>query len=422
MNFKVAQLGQLDKPTMQERELLSALGDDAEQPGIYYILNDQTQEIFEPAWLYLKAKYGKTGLAEASPDDSRISNRIAAYSLAAWLNFVAAMKKRWSNADHNLMLAYARFQVSRTSAHTGTKRDPNTIGAKFSVIHGFYRYMNATGLTNVSWDAPTIRAQFRTRRPRRAREDEKIRPISPENVARMRSGLGKLPSELFESSELPCRDRLLFETGLLTGMRGEEICFLPLKAILSLKPDTARPDALYPVRITVTKNRKPRSVMLPGHLVQELQAYAAKERKQAIGKRRSSAEDHGYLFVNSPDSSKPGEPLKTNTIHRRFSRLMKDLNLCERVLVTKSGEQREVLRNLHTFHDTRHTFAVTSYIAYKSEQLYDPRAFGISEPWELVQIALGHEDFETTKKYYLRHVGEYVALIGLRVSEFFGEG
>jgi integrase len=419
MTFKVARLTPTPKWATEERKLLEEIGESAVLPGLLYIINDSTQEIFEPAWLYLKAKFG----GSLSPDDgnsediSRHSNRAVAYNLAAWLNFLAAVKTHWSRVGHHTMLEYALFQSGRRSAHTGRVREPDTIKIKFSAITGFYNYTNAIGLTQVSWDRDTIRAAIGQGRRRRVREDERIRPFSPAALKRMRAALGAKPSELNLGKNPPTRDRLLLEVGLRTGMRGAEICHLRLKQILSTRPDLQNSDALVPIRITFTKGGRPRTVMFPNDLLHELQLYARGERKEAVAKL---PKDHGYLFVNSANSGRPGQQLKTNTIHRRFSTLMRTLKMCEQATVVKAGVEVEVSQNLHSFHDTRHTFAVTKYIALKTQQRLNPNAFSHVNPWEIVQWALGHQDWDTTRKVYLRHVGEFEALIGSRVSEFLG--
>jgi integrase len=436
MTFKVARLVALEKPddeqlARQREALMQALGESADDPGLLYILNDQTQEIFEPAWLYLKAKFGRHIIVrearDAETDDeiaaepSRLTNRAIAYSLAAWLNFLRGMQKKWKRVSHDTMMAYAVFQSQQPSMHTGRARQPDTVGAKLSAIYGFYDYTNAIGLTNVRWDKASVAATYKRRSPKRAREDERIHPISPDDLAKMRQALGPLPSELPEKDERSTRDRLLLETGLRTGMRGEEICHLRLKAIRSLRPDPARPDALQPVRISITKGRKPRTVMLPNILVQELQLYAARERERSLAPWLRRRKDHGYLFVNHPDATRPGGQLKTNSIHRRFTTLMRSLQLGENASAIKKGAKVEVWVNQHTFHDTRHTFAVTKYIALKQQEALSPGSLHHTSPWEIVQWLLGHADWETTRKCYLNHVGDYAALIGVRVEEFLGD-
>jgi integrase len=436
MTFKVARLVTLQKPdderlARQQEELMDALGESADDPGLLYIVNDQTQEIFEPAWLYLKAKFG-THLIVQEPKDpeaadqmaaepSRWTNRAIAYSLAAWLNFLRGMQTKWSKVSHTTMVAYAVFQSQQPSRHTGRARKPDTVGAKFSAIYGFYNYTNAIGLTDVRWDKAVVAATFKRRSSKPAREDERIHPISPSDLSNMRKELGPLPSELSEEDERSTRDRLLLETGLLTGMREDEICHLRLKAIRSLRPDPARPDALQPVRIIITKGRKPRTVMLPNILVQELQLYAARERKRSLEPWLRRHKDHGYLFVNHPDATRPGGQLKTNSIQRRFTALMRALHLGDYAPAIREGAEVEVWVNRHTFHDTRHTFAVTKYIALKQQEAIAPGSLNHTNPWEIVQWLLGHEDWETTRKCYLNHVGDYAALIGVRVEESLGD-
>ena len=286
----------------------------------------------------------------------------------------------------------------------------------------FYTYTNAIRLTSVSWDAKSIAARYRGNRRRRASEDERIRPFGIDETPRIREALGKLPSELPAGSLRSTRDRLLLETGLRTGMRGEEICYLRASAIKRLQPDPKRPNATQPVRIQVTKGRVHRTVSVPNSLIAELKRYIAGERARSVGKLTAKGQkDHGYLFVNLDDATRPGGPLKTNTIHRDFAALMLRLGMAKTVKRTKKGVKISVKETQHSFHDTRHTFAVRYYVGLKRQVAIDPGALNFAEPWEVVQIALGHADWETTRKHYLRHVGEFEAAIGERVHEFLGE-
>lgn len=125
--------------------------------------------------------------------------------------------------------------------------------------------------------------------------------------------------------------------------------------------------------------------------------------------------------MNLDDATRPGGPLKTNTIHRDFTALMRRLNMIKKVKRTKKGVKVSIKEPEHSFHDTRHTFAVRYYVGLKKQVAIDPAALNFAEPWEVVQIALGHADWHTTRKHYLRHVGEFEAAIGERVHEFLGE-
>jgi integrase len=435
MRAMVTRLVPVGKPSVEEREflknaaaptepeLLKALGEDAAHPGMYFVLDDETQAIVEPAWLYLLAHFRFAGLrTESNPEPSFADSRQTAYRLCEWLNFMSALRRDWKKANHETLMAYATYQMSRISPHSGKRRDPDTIGSKLGTVYSFYAYTNGVGLTQVRWDPSAIAARFRGNRRRHAPEDEQVRPFGHDEVPRIRAALGPLPSELHGTSERSTRDRLLFETAVLTGMRGEELCYLKASAIRKLKPDPDRPNATQPLRIQVTKGRVHRTVALPNRIASELKLYIEGERSRSVARSSEhQRKDHGYLFVNFDDASKPGGQLKTNTIHRRFAATMRNVGLATEKVRMVDGVKTKRMIPDHSFHDTRHTFAVRYFVGLKKQLINNPAALNFAEPWEVVQFALGHADWHTTRKYYLNHVGAYEAAISDRVHGWLGE-
>ncbi len=423
MRPMVTRLVALANPTPEQAAVLNELGEDGAEVGLLYLVDDTNQSIIWEAFLFLRANYGSAGLiTEHNINPSFHTNRKDAYNLREWFIFLAGMRRDWRKADHPLMVAYAGYQISRVSQHSGKLRDPNTVSGKLGTVKAFYTYTNALKLTSVTWDAKSIGARYRTNRRRRPGEDENIRPFGTDDVARMRVALGPNPSELPKDSLRSTRDRLLLETGLSTGMRGEEICFLRASSIKRLRPDPNRPNATQPIRIQVTKGRVHRTVGVPNRLIVELKEYIKGERERSVKRLTDKGlNDHDYLFVNLDDATRPGDQLKPHTIHRDFAALMIRLNMFTSTERTKNGSQVTIKVSQHSFHDTRHTFAVRYYVGLKKQLAIDPAALNDAEPWEIVQIALGHADWETTRKHYLRHVGEYEAEIGERVHEWMEE-
>ncbi len=423
MRPMVVKLASIENPNKEQSAILAELGEDKAEPGMFYIIDAAKQAIIWPAFLFLRANYGSAGrVTEHNAVPSFATNKKDAYNLREWLGFLTALKRDWQKADHDLLLAYTNYQIGRVSQHSGKTRDPETVSSKLGTVKAFYTYTNAVRLTAVTWDAKSLAARYRNSRRRRAAEDEKIRPFGTDEVPKLIAALGPLPTELAPESLRSTRDRLLLEVGLLTGMRGEEICYLRAAAISKLVPDLTRPNATQPVRIQITKGRVHRPVGFPNRLLVELQKYIDGERARSVKKLRArGGKDHGHLFVNFDDASRPGGQLKTNTIHRVFARLMKRLNMTESVQRMKKGTPVIVKQTTHSFHDTRHTFAVRYYVGLRKQLDRNPAALNYAEPWELVQIALGHADWETTRKHYLRHVGEYEAEIAERVHEYLGE-
>lgn len=407
MRPKVSQLRRLDNPTPAEAGLIAALHPFAPDAGFHYIYDAENEEIHEPTLLFLYARHGHAGRRDAANDEpSLATNRSAAFELAEWLRFCAHVQRRWDRADHDLLCLYAQLLASRISYHTGRARDAGTIAHKLSTIYGFYGFSNSIGLTDVRWDAPSVRASYRRSKTRGDRSDDHIRPFSTVELRRLLAELGPLPSARAHQHARSCRDRLVFETGLLTGMRGEEICHLRVKSILALPVVEDRPDETQPLRIHVTKGRKIRWIALPNSLIAEMRIYVGGERRIAI----SGKQEHGRLFVNQAGHPKAGAPMTTNTIHRRTHALMVRSGLTETSRRTVDGREVAHVRTLHSFHDTRHTYAVHLYLSQK--------AAGDSEPWKTVQHMLGHENWKTTEQHYLRAVGVFETQIGVRLNRY----
>lgn len=415
MRPSVARIVELTKPSPEEQKVLKDLGPHAAAPGFRYILDADNEEIIQEAYFYLYALHGKDGHSNAEDEDdipSLHSNRAAAYELAEWYRFLGFVRRRWDRADNDLLKLYAHLLATRLSYHTGRKREAGTISHKLSTVYGFYTWTNAAGLSDVKWDVRSVRVEYRRAgRDRREACDDKIRPFTPKELKKLLAKLGPLPSKRKKRSTRPTRNRMLFETGLLTGMRGEEICFVRAKAILKLPVDLDKPDETQPLRIRVTKNRNYRWIALPHSLIHELQLYIRGERTEAVDKRLAKGlKDDGFLFVNDAEHDLAGAPLTTQSIHRITNALMLSLRFCEPATRVKNGVTIQYQRTLHSFHDTRHSYAVALYISQ--------RAAGDPKPWETVQKMLGHKDWLTTERYYLRAVGVIEPLIGVRLNRY----
>ena len=95
MRPMVARLSAIENPTPEQSQILTELGDDLAEPGMYYVIDDNTQAIIWPAFLFLRANYGSNGLVtEDNPVPSFATNKKDAYNLREWLIFVNAVKAR----------------------------------------------------------------------------------------------------------------------------------------------------------------------------------------------------------------------------------------------------------------------------------------------------------------------------------------
>lgn len=252
--------------------------------------------------------------------------------------------------------------------------------------------------------------------PKDSGATDKIHPIQDTDRKRIFDHLG--PSADSKAA-YPRRDRLAAETSLVTGMRIDEICSLTVLQILNLARhvDPQRPSKLVPLLITKTKGLRPGMVYLPSHLVEQLLKYIETERRQAIDRATvlrypcGSRHNCEALFVNGVTANRRdvGNALKPDTLSRVFS------SACIAVGVTRTAmlyvldaEGRPILgpsgeyayefgkQAAHTFHDLRHTFAVTLYL--------DCARVGQDEPWNKVSKRLRHTNVLTTVNEYLSWV------------------
>jgi len=151
MRAKVARVIAITSPDEEEAAILANLGDHAAPVGMHYLYDGDTQQIIEPALLYLYAMFGPDGRArdEEQPEArkrSSATNRAIAYELAEWFRFATFLKRRWFRADHELIAVYAHHLATNISVHSGKRRSKPTISHKISTVYGFYRFTNANGL------------------------------------------------------------------------------------------------------------------------------------------------------------------------------------------------------------------------------------------------------------------------------------
>ncbi|NYD89183.1 integrase/recombinase XerC [Sphingomonas melonis] len=413
MRPAVARIVQMHNPGPAEEKTLAALGPHAALPGFYYVIDAESQEIHQATFFHLYSRHARDGAVRDDDDvPSFASNRAAAYELVEWLRFLAHVKHGWKTANNDLFALYANLLASNLSYQTGRKRQAGSIAHKLTTVYNFYHWTNAAGLTSIKWDTASIRSQYaRAGRERREACDDEIRPFSAEEMRKLLAELGPVPSQRPANSLRPCRNRLLFETGLMTGMRGEEICNVKAKVILALRADADHPDGTVPLKITVTKRRKHRYIALPNSLILELQEYIRNERAEAMKVRiERGLRDEGTLFVNAADHKFAGAKLTTQSIHKLTHSLMLRLGFSEPGRRLKDGVEVEYDHTLHSFHDTRHSYAVNLYISQK--RAGDPK------PWETVQKMLGHETWLTTEKYYTRSVGVFEPALGVTLARY----
>jgi len=188
--------------------------------------------------------------------------------------------------------------------------------------------------------------------------------------------------ELFEKyvEQLPKPFPLMFKLMISSGLRIEEVTHFPAYNIG--KEDYSDLD-IVPIRITVTKGGKPRTVEIPIELYEELEQHKeSKQRERSLIKRKKiieSAKDldsTDYLFV-----SNKGKPYTENTLEKHFSTL-------------RSLIQEVDASWYYRVHDARSTFA--SHWLWKEHQ-----SRGVDYNFLMDELAelMGHNSTSTTQKY-----------------------
>jgi integrase len=190
--------------------------------------------------------------------------------------------------------------------------------------------------------------------------------------------------ELFEKyvDQLPKPFPLMFKLIVNSGLRIEEITHFPAYDIG--KNDYSDLDVV-PIRITVTKGGKPRTVEIPVELYEELEQYKeSKQRERNLIKRKELIESGKiidsteYLFV-----SNKGKPYSENTLEKHFSSL--------RILI-----KEEDANWYYRVHDGRSTFA--SHWLWKE---YQSRGVDYNFLMDELAELMGHANTSTTQKYVI---------------------
>jgi len=253
-----------------------------------------------------------------------------------------------------------------------------------------------------------------------------VRPFAMKELARVFGHLGPAVFEAdgaalrLASTSGPRRNRIAAETSYHTGMRLCEVEGIKATDIARQAAAVATASPWQPFLLTVpTKGGGTRKVVVPAFVWKALLLYLRSERSKAMTSAQRTAKqkgkpfhDHGFLFVNGTGSndSDVGQPTSGATLSAAFTKAVRTEGLTRVetcfVLDSQTGEpvlnadgfpiKQEVLRARHTFHDLRHTFAVTTY---RSEV-----ARGNPEPWEYLRERLGHKSVLTTMDIYVRHV------------------
>lgn len=251
------------------------------------------------------------------------------------------------------------------------KLNPRTVNSRLLLIARFYNWAISTGhIQNVPFKLsdtrvnrpPTFLEHARSTPARGQKYDftlrevaEPIRILSPDQIYECR--------ETIRSGS----HRMLFELMLRSGLRSVEARTFPVKYVLQRPSKRAVCTVRCSPKDMHLKFNKPRTIHVPGTLMEELSAYRDLERNVLIGE---SGRDHDELVLSAN-----GGPYARTTIVSMFAALERKLGF-------------EI-----TAHMLRHSYATYTLRALKRSDQFN------GDPLLYVRDRMGHSDVSTTIKY-----------------------
>ncbi len=380
-----------------------------------FVFDVGQQEVVKPVLLFLTDKYAGPGAFKEGRWTKANSASAAAADLKDWWGTIITGDVPWDCADDSMMADWLIGMKMSLSERTLDFLNSSTIDRRSSNVAEFYRWAlgrklvervpepdAAKRLANMRLTNPKIAKPYRNRS--RSKYDRDPHPISPEVAAKLAAELGPLPSEGKTQSS---RTRLVFELGYETGMRIDEILNLHHLWFSDFEFDPNRPFVMSAFDIEITKGLVKREINVPAWLMEELRLYVVGERIAAIeqgGKSWLKGDRKAFtqLFLNHAGAThNAGKPTQPSTIQDEFHTACLKLKIHRRKIRAMGTPQASVIYvPKHTFHDTRHSFAVLLFRSLEKR--------GRVRPWIRVQKALGHAQVSTTTGIYLKvidHLG-----------------
>jgi len=377
--------------------------------GATYIYLVATQAIIREVALFLYDEY----FLKLSSVLTQVN---VANAIWQWLEFNAAARLNWKEADVQLLLDYRDLMLTTLSLRTGRPYARGTVATRMIAVIMLYRYLKDRNILvsdiadmqdDKIYDGCSSFANSRVGRKGHSKkrgyipvDDGRMRiaPFSRKNLQSFLNVIGPRASLKDTSDGRRARDRLIVDLGWAVGLRNFEITGLRASQFSDLQPEKDFPGDHQRVEI-LGKRSKRRVVAVPNWLVLDAQAYINGERAVAIKK----AKDPGgsdYLVVSDESSRIPGRKIST----RRTLQVVEAACVAAGQVATvkrKFPDKGTVVtqKALHCVHDLRHTYAVMTYHAEMKQ--------GNREPWKKIQAQLGHKDMQTTIDTYLRYVSVF---------------
>lgn len=396
--------------------------------GFPFLIDRRTGGIVEPAFRYIYERAVSRRRTSRRRQLTLESAVAAADNLRLWWGYTRYRGKSWDRITAIDIDAYRRGLGRVVSPRTGEPLAEGTKRQRIVQVLELYRWSNAEGLTAVDEKALGRDATPSTKGEAAA----KIRVLTYEQWKRLRPLVGPLPSDPdYDPVSRPCRDRLIWEIQIHTGMRLKEAVGLTVHQIRDLGSSMPVGDdemfAAKAMWLTVVKggSSRARDAIVPNWLLREILLYTEGERSerglavQAFLARkkpagRAALREPDALFLNHASAHRdPGAKLKRKNLQRTVAATVVAAGLVETVHVVDpaTGQRLPRQRPLFSDHGLRHTAAVWRYMA--------ERAGGNPAPWRPVMLMLGHRDEATTQRIYLKASNTFEAQVSDAALRFF---
>lgn len=367
--------------------------------------------LHKPSLLYLT---GKASLPIWRRGGNWASETVKTYAddLKPFIDFCGELGLRDNEIDDDHGLEYAEHLLDRRIVATGEALAVGTRLQRVNRAGAMLSEARRNGLVDCDWHMPSLRAivsaygadTLGLSGPREAKRKHRSFLLVNE-FEDICLELGPLPSERMEGDGRSSRPRLSSEMAVATGTRAVETACLQSTHFTGF--EIPEGEGWVPVHITDTKNMVPRDILVPFSAVRELRLYIGGERDaaQSAGRGRCDYVPSNRLFLNHANAIRgPGNPVTPATISSDFRQAVLDANYFIELEV-KGPHGPTVIRipKFH-YHSLRHSFAMWLYALFAIEP-HDPTQGLRAEPWVRVAARLGHEDPETTQRYYVKLSG-----------------
>jgi integrase len=380
--------------------------------GFTYVVDGETMEPVEEVLAYLidsrklRANNNKTIKTKAD-------------HLYEWWLYISELGLEWDEIDKYHIVDYRDRLLVHISPKTRQVLKPSTIRTRITTIVDFYRWAFQTKLVrneilpkDEALITPPTDATFLAHIRQGASRSDKnefvpsgheagIEYVSPEELNKLFAHLGADPRD--KNDLRPNRNWVIALTAASTGMRLFEVLALTKWQIIALGDPPSNAKELMKLRLSVTKNSAPRTVLIPGGVVDRLHAYIGGERDRIVKSALKAGlirRDPTSLFVNGPfcPDKYLGRPFKEKRAEEAFAAAHIDAGLLKAISIYDETRCEWIKRNIpkHVFHHLRHTYAVTAYHSYS--------ALPDKDRWIKIQVQLGHKSFKTTRDTYFRAV------------------